>query len=132
MNIMKKIASYVLFLGLIAGILSGCSTKTDKTFSCMQDFENARIGALTGSAFDLLAKEYYPKADKLYHMNVSDLIMNLKQDRIDGILMDKGFFTPLGWESDDLSYIAMDMPATEYGIAFPMSGFSTILVEQVN
>ena len=96
------------------------------------DFSTAKIGVLTGSFFDLLAGKHFPEAEKLYYMNISDLILNLKQEKIDGILMDKGFFTPLGWEDKGLSYIEMDMPATEYAVAFPKASSSEALVAQMN
>ena len=119
MKVLRKGISLITFLIVIAGIFSGCNSKENKTFQKMQDFENAKIGVLLGSSFDILAKEYFPKADRLYFMNITDLILNLKQEKIDGILMDKGFFTPLAWEGENLSYIQMDMPATEYAVAFP-------------
>ena len=117
-KLQKSIFVFVLLV-IFAGILSGCNSEESKTFEQMEDFENAKIGVLTGSSFDILAKEYFPKADRLYFMNITDLILNLKQEKIDGILMDKGFFTPLAWEGENLSYIQMDMPATEYAVAFP-------------
>ena len=98
----------------------------------LADFEQAKIGVLTGSSFDLLANEYFPEAEKLYFMNMTDLILNLKQEKIDGILMDKGFFTPLLWEDEEISFIEMDMPATEFAVAFPKTAESEPLKAQMN
>ena len=117
-KLQKNIFLFVLVM-IFTSILSGCNPRETKSFNKMEDFENAKIGVLLGSSFDILAKEYFPKADRLYFMNITDLILNLKQEKIDGILMDKGFFTPLAWEGENLSYIQMDMPATEYAEAFP-------------
>jgi polar amino acid transport system substrate-binding protein len=116
---MKKILSLFLLITIMAGIFTGCATNDNNSFQSMEDFRQAKIGVLTGSSFDLLATEYFPDAEKLYYMNITDLILNLKQDQIDGILMDKGFFTPLQWEKSDFGYVEMDMPATEFAVAFP-------------
>ena len=128
----KKILPIFLLIAMIAGALTGCSNGKTQSFQSMEDYEEARIGVLTGSSFDLLAKEYFPKAEKLYYMNIADLILNLKQEKIDGILMDKGFFTPLIWEDNVLSYLEMDMPATEYAVAFPKNSGSEALMSQIN
>ena len=93
----KKILAILLLAVMLVGAFTGCNSEPPKSFQSMEDFKHARIGIMTGSSFDVLAKEYLPEADKLYFMNVSDLIMNLKQEKIDGILMDKGLFTPLSW-----------------------------------
>ena len=128
----KKILAILLLAVMLVGAFTGCNSEPPKSFQSMEDFKHARIGIMTGSSFDVLAKEYLPEADKLYFMNVSDLIMNLKQEKIDGILMDKGFFTPLIWEKGTLSCIEMDMPATEYAVAFPKNSDSEALRSQIN
>ena len=133
MNIMKKYFSLFLILVLAVGTLTGCHADTNKNFQEMSDFEQAKIGVLTGSAFDLLAKEYFPEAEKLYYINISDLILNLKQEKINGILMDEGFFTPLRWEDNGLSFVEMEgIPATEYAVAFPKTADSEPLMAQMN
>ena len=97
----------------------------------LADFESAVIGVMNGSSFDLLASEYYPTAEKRY-LNMPDLILNLQQEKINGILMDMGFYTPIIWEGESLSYIEMDMPATEYAVAFPKAAESEALMAQFN
>ena len=132
MNRIRKCFSLFLILVIAVGILAGCDSNTSKEFQEMRDFEKAKIGVLTGSSFDLLANEYFPEAEKLYFMNMTDLILNLKQEKIDGILMDKGFFTPLLWEDEEISFIEMDMPATEFAVAFPKTVESEPLKAQMN
>ena len=132
MNRIRKCFSLFLILVIAVGILAGCDSNTSKEFQEMRDFEKAKIGVLMGSSFDLLANEYFPEAEKLYFMNMTDLILNLKQEKIDGILMDKGFFTPLLWEDEEISFIEMDMPATEFAVAFPKTAESEPLKAQMN
>ena len=132
MQKIKTYISFLLLLPLLAGLLVGCGTAESGVFREAADFEKARIGVMTGSSFDLLATEYYPEAEKLYYMNNADLILNLKQAKIDGILMDKGFFAPLQWEDKDLTSIEMDMPAVEFSVAFSKTAESEPLRAQIN
>ena len=114
----------------VAAIIRGenAAASSAKTLA---DFESAVIGVMNGSSFDLLASEYYPTAEKRY-LNMPDLILNLQQEKINGILMDMGFYTPISWEGESLSYIEMDMPATEYAVAFPKAAESEALMAQFN
>ena len=89
-----RILSIFLLILMLAGVFTGCHEENGKNFQCMEDFEQATVGVLTGSSFDLLAKEYFPEAKKLLYMNMTDLILNLKQKKCDGILMDMSFLRP--------------------------------------
>ena len=127
---LKRFALVLLILVQCVSLI-GCNVKEDKSFQSMEDFESAVIGVMNGSSFDLLASEYYPTAEKRY-LNMPDLILNLQQEKINGILMDMGFYTPIIWEGKSLSYIEMDMPATEYAVAFPKAAESEALMTQFN
>ena len=127
---LKRFALVLLILVQCVSLI-GCNVKEDKSFQSMEDFETAVIGVMNGSSFDLLASEYYPTAEKRY-LNMPDLILNLQQEKINGILMDMGFYTPVIWEGESLSYIEMDMPATEYAVAFPKAAESETLMAQFN
>ena len=129
----RRVLALFLLIAIIAGTFTGCAAENSENFQSMKDFEQAKVGVLTGSSFDLLAKEYLPHAEKLSYMNITDLILNLKQDKIDGILMDEGLFTPLRWEDDELSFVKMDsIPETEYAVAFPKTADSEPLQAQMN
>jgi polar amino acid transport system substrate-binding protein len=127
---LKRFALVLLILVQCVSLI-GCNVKEDKSFQSIEDFESAVIGVMNGSSFDLLASEYYPTAEKRY-LNMPDLILNLQQEKINGILMDMGFYTPIIWEGESLSYIEMDMPATEYAVAFPKAAESEALMAQFN
>lgn len=132
---MKTIARgliFVLIFSVFLGTLSGCNLEKNQEFKTMDDFSRAKIGALTGSVFDLLADEYFPEAEKFNFINNTDLILNLNQGKIDGILMDKGYFASLNWENEGFSSIEMDMPATEYAVAFPKDADSELLKNEMN
>ena len=128
----RKSVSILLVLLMLIGLMAGCGGTEESGFREESDFEQAKIGVMLGSAFDLLAAEHFPEAEKLYYMNLTDLILNLKQEKIDGVLMDKGFFAPLMWEESGLSYVEMDMPAVEFAVAFPKDAEAELLKAQIN
>lgn len=128
----RKIISVLLLVLMLAGCFTGCQSAKSTEASVEEGFDHGKIGVLTGSSFDLLANEYFPEAEKLYYINISDLILNLQQGKINGILMDKGFFTPLQWDNSGLGYVEMDMPATEFAVAFPKTAESEPLRVQMN
>ena len=70
MNNMRKYISIFLILVLVVVTLTGCNRDADRKFQEMSDFEQAKIGVMSGSVFHLLAEEYYPEAS-LYHMNMA-------------------------------------------------------------
>lgn len=132
---MKKVLKYIsmfILCFLIVVATCSCNKKKNKLYETMEDLKNAEIGVLTGSSFNVLADEYLPDAKKVYLNNISDLILNLKQSKIDGILMDKAFYTPLRWDDKSLGYIEMEMPLTKYAVAFPKQNSSIYLKDQVN
>ena len=127
----NRILLVLLLITIIVALITGCSVNDTKDYQSMEDFAQARIGVMSGSAFNLLAEEYYPEAT-LSHMNMANLILNLKQKKIDGILMDMAFYTPLAWENESISYIETSMPATEYAVAFSKAAASEAYVAEIN
>ena len=118
----KKILSILLLTVMIAIAFTGCSGDQKTSFQAKEDFEEARIGILLGSSFDVLAKEYLPEAERCYYGSLTDLLLTLRQHKVDGVLLDKAFYTSTRWGNDDLSYVEMEMPQTQYAVAFPHSG----------
>ena len=128
----KKILSVFLTVLILAGLLAGCDDGGATSFESAEDFAQARIGVFTGSIFDQLAREHYPESKRVYGTSVTDLLLSLEQKKIDGILMDMSYFAPLLWEGKPVTRIPMDMPATEYAVAFPKKAESEPLKAQVD
>ena len=78
---------------MVASLLTGCGGKTEqeKQFQKFEDFENARLGVLTGSIFDKQTAELFPNAKKYNFDTIVDLLVNLEEDKIDGFLLDRAF-----------------------------------------
>lgn len=127
----KKILSVFFLLVVAMGILAGCNAKETKSFQSMEDFEQARIGVLTGSSHDKTVKELFPKATRVYFNNISDMILAVEQGKIDGYLEDAPFWIPLIWEGIALKRIDGSAGQVSNGFVFP-KGESTQLREQIN
>lgn len=76
----KRILLFLLLLMIIAGTMTGCNVKKTKSFQCVEDFEQARIGILTGSSHDNTAKELFPNASRVYFNNMSDMILAVEHE----------------------------------------------------
>ena len=127
----KKIISLFLLITIVAGILTGCSGEQDEGFQRMEDFEQARIGILTGSSHDQTVKEFFPNATRVYFNNMSDMILAVEQGKIDCYLEDAPFLSPLIWEGVNLKRIDDSVGQMNNGFVFPQ-GESTQLREQIN
>ena len=80
----KRLICLLLALLMVVIILAGCSDKTEqqKKFETFEDFENARLGVLTGSVFDKQTAELFPNAKKYNYDSVVDLLVNLDENKI--------------------------------------------------
>ena len=101
----KRILSLFLLITIITGIFIGCAGKGSKTYQSLEDFQQAKIGIITGSAHDLTAQTVYPNATRVYFNNTADMILAVEQGRIHGYLEDAPFFVPLIWEGVALKRI---------------------------
>ena len=81
----KRILSLLFALLMVVSILAGCSDKAEqqKKFETFEDFENARLGVLTGSVFDKQTGELFPDAKKYNFDTIVDLLVNIDENKID-------------------------------------------------
>lgn len=78
---MRKILAVLLMVLLVVVPLIGCNDENMKSFQSMEDFEQAKIGILTGSSHDKTAKELFPNAERVYFNNMSDMILAVEQGK---------------------------------------------------
>lgn len=128
----KRILSILMLIMIIAGILTGCATKNEKTFQSLEDFKQARIGILTGSSHDGTAKELFPEAERVYFNTVSDMVLATEQGKIDGYIEDEPFLASVIWEGSNVKRLDESIKQVDNGFAFPQSEGSRELREQVN
>ena len=127
---LKRFALVLLILVQCVSLI-GCNVEKQKSFQGMEDFNQAKIGVLTGSSHDNTAQELFPNAERVYFNNMSDMILAVEQGKIDCYLEDAQFLAPLIWEGVNLKQIDESVGQMSNGFVFP-KGESTHLREQIN
>ena len=98
---MRKI---ILMIMLITLILSGCQNE-NREIKSLDDLKTARIGAWLDSGYELKAREAFPNA-KFVHLDfLSDLVQNLKQNKIDAFVIGKNYVENLKFEGINVDYL---------------------------
>ena len=101
---LKRFALVLLILVQCVSLI-GCNVEKQKSFQGMEDFNQAKIGVLTGSSHDKTAQEIFLNAERVYFNNMSDMILAVEQGKIDCYLEDAQFLAPLIWEGVNLKQI---------------------------
>ncbi len=106
----KRILCLALAIVITALLFAGCANETEekKGFNTFEDFENARLGVLTGSVFDKQTEELFPNAKKYNFDTITDLLLNIDQNKIDGFLEDRAFYSAVAWEREGYCAIESD------------------------
>lgn len=119
----------------MACALVGCaasSSDSDERFTSLDQFDNATIGVLSGSSYDLVTQELFPNAERVYYTQVADLLISLEQGKIDGFMADEVLYVSMLWEGADVSSIIDTSKINETAFAFCKDGSRDYLVEQIN
>ena len=99
--VMRKI---ILMIMLITLMISGCQNE-NREIKSLDDLKTARIGAWLDSGYELKAREAFPNA-KFVHLDfLSDLVQNLKQNKIDAFVIGKNYVENLKFEGIDVDYL---------------------------
>ncbi len=107
----KRIISLILAAVLTAGLLCACAQK-DKG-----DFSGKKIGVLTGSVFDEVAKKYIEEPEIYYFNSNADIAMALDKGKIDGYVNDEPVWRLLSAEYPD-QICKSKFSQEEYGFIF--------------
>ena len=87
MIIIKKILSIFLLTVMILAALTGCSVvkgdSENKAYDTLSDLENATLGIITGTNYDNVAKEKFSNAERMYFSTSADVLLALKQGKVD-------------------------------------------------
>lgn len=153
MTQMKKRMAFFLTCMLCTCFLSGCGKgkgngyQSSGPFSALtvlaadtetesrptlEDFRTARIGILTGSPYDALAKERFPDAEQVFYNTAADMILSTEQGKIDGFLCDSPYYAAALWDGANLD--AVEEPVMQIPVAFAFSkkDADSELVAQMN
>jgi len=80
----KHYASFILLLLLIF-LFEGCSD-SEKTFTKLDDLQNASIGAMTGTTGESIARERFPQASIKSFDDIMDAVAALRSNQIDAVI----------------------------------------------
>ena len=116
MKIKRLVCLLFAFL-MIVCLFTGCGgKKEEREFNTFEDFADARLGVLTGSIFDKETTKLFPESKKYNYDSTVDLLLNLSEDKIDGFLLDRAFYSGISWEKSGYCAIESDKTSSsEFG-----------------
>jgi len=98
-----------------------------------KDYIGKRIGILTGSSFEEPTFDYLPDSEYLYYDTLSDLILALKQNKIDCFISDEPVLRMIHIEQPEVAYLNDALRKDNYSFAFPKNNERTDhIMEQFN
>ena len=116
------IAAIVLKIFLSKDESESTSNNTSDTVNKLTsaaDYNGKIIGILTGSSFEPPTLENFPKSQYLYFDSISDLILALQQNKIDGFVHDEPVLRNAFIDYPDLTYFPEMLKNDIYSFAFP-------------
>ena len=133
MKIIKKVSSLVLLFVVLVGILSGCGSDTNKSqISNLADLENATIGIITGTNWDIVAQKNFPNAERMYFSSTADALLALDQGKIDTFFADSTVFAAILWENNPVACIDEPLEAIDNALILAKEGYDPYLLAQLN
>ena len=88
----------------------------------VSDYNGKRLGIMTGSSFEQPTMEHFPDSQYFYYDNISDLIMALEENKIDGFVHDEPVLRMTSIEKPDIGYFKDCLREDEYSFGFQKSG----------
>lgn len=82
---MKKILSIISIFIILTVFMTGCG-KAEKMITGVDDLQKAKIGVMTGTTGEIIAREKFPDADIKSFDDVMDAIAALKSGQIEAVI----------------------------------------------
>lgn len=98
----------------------------------LEQFNNAKIGVVTGSLYGGYSKELFPNASISEFKNFADVLLALKQGKIEGTMLDKPNFNSVKRTDNTLSYVDVPQYSVEIGFGFQKTDSGNKLQSQMN
>ena len=92
------------------------STKPD--YEHISELNGKLIGCMSGSIFDLTIKDVFPDSEVIYFNSRAELLMGLKQGKVEAFLADKPIATVFCHDNNDITMIEDNIQDTKYGVIF--------------
>jgi len=98
----------------------------------LTQFQNANLGVVTGSLYGGYSREQFPNSTISEFNNFADVLMALKQGKIDGTMLDLPNFNAVKRTETKLSYTTVPDYSVEIGFGFSKSDSGYALQAQMN
>ena len=95
-------------------------------FSSVEELKDKRIGVVTGSSFDAVARNQFPDAQINYYNNTTDMITALKTGKTDCFLADEPVILYLMGENKELTKMGDLVRSRTYEAFFPLIAVAVI------
>lgn len=118
---MKKTVAVLLLLAMLMSLLYGCSSKEEPAesgYAAFEDLAGKKIGVVTGSVFDEVAKEHIPNVSVEYFNVEPDLPVALEKDKIEAYIVDQPVFSLFSRSYPD-QYVIKQISEEDYAYIFP-------------
>ena len=113
----------------IAGNTSSAAVTKETPLSY---FADKRIGILTGSSYEPVAKKIFPNAEYVYYDVSADLALATVKNKIDGYLMSADQANTMKAENPELVILDEKAEQTPFAFAFPKTEKGAALRDKVN
>ena len=121
----------IILMMLITILLSGCQNE-NREIKSVEDLKTARIGVWSDSAYELKAREVLPNAEFVYLNFISDLVQNLKQNKIGAFVIGKTYVENLKFEGVAVDYLPQSLGDVPISYIFPKNERGQKICDQMN
>ncbi|MDO4741410.1 MAG: transporter substrate-binding domain-containing protein, partial [Eubacteriales bacterium] len=132
MDTLRKVFAFILLFGIAAGLLVGCGFDSGKELKELEDFEQAKIGVMTGSSQSVIAKKRFPEAQLVYFSRPADMVLAVEQGKIDCYMLGSPFLAVTLWENARVKRIEEAVAQGDIAFAFSKDGSGGNLRAQLN
>jgi polar amino acid transport system substrate-binding protein len=98
----------------------------------LDQFNGASLGVVTGSLYGGYSREQFPNASIKEFNTFADVLVALKQGKVDGIMLDKPNFNSVARTDKNLSCITVPAYSVEIGFGFQKNDAGNALQAQMN
>lgn len=131
--IIALIAACTVWLLLGENKKSSVSSDEPSVTVSYEDYNGKRIGIITGSTFEQIAHNMFPKSECYYFNNYTDMAAALAQNKIECFLGDEPVVRMMSSTNPELGYLKKMVVNEKYAFAFTKNSAKTQkLCEQLN
>ena len=105
---------------------------SDHSGTSLDQFNAATLGVVTGSLYGGYSREQFPNATIKEFNTFADVLVALKQGKVDGIMLDKPNFNSVARTDQSLSCITVPAYSVEIGFGFQKNEAGNALQAQMN